>query len=782
MKPLYRYRILISGIVQGVGFRPFLYRAAHDFKLFGSVKNTTRGVILEVEGKEETIKDFISFIRQNPPPLSKIESFESFPIDPLGDDHFEILASEEDGLGDLLVSPDIAICDNCKRELFSPSDRRYLYPFINCTDCGPRFSIIQDLPYDRPKTTMKDFQMCSACQEEYKNPFDRRYHAQPVSCYDCGPLLFCFDVAKDEWVKDTNDPVEWAASQLKANRILAIKGLGGYHLACRASDAAPVTRLRELKGRETKPFAMMGTLEMIKRCAVVSEAEEKLLSCPASPILLLKKKADAPISHPIAPGLEELGFMLPYTPLHLLLLDKVNEPLVMTSANVSDEPIIYRDNMAKKVSPEQANSSTPTASQHEDRLPGSFKSAITTLCDCVLTNDREIYMFADDSVARVFAGQPYLIRRSRGYTPMPLKMPLSSPQTILALGPMLKTTFCFWDRDRAFMSQYIGDTDSPASIEAERRAIRHFTHLFGFQPKLLVLDKHPGYPNRTLTADFTGVPVVEIQHHKAHVGALLAEWGELGKVFGIAMDGTGYGDDGTIWGGEFFVGDYQGLERFGHLQYLFLPSGDKAAKEPWRFALSVLHAIYGAQGKTIEWANRFGKKGELLLEVIEKEAGGILTSSCGRIFDAAAALLGIGDMNSYEGEMPIKLQAFAEGAKNNEKPGSYEFVIDRQGAGNGYRLDLRPMFDDMVTDNRDRATRALMFHHTLARSFVDMAERARQEMGIHKVGLTGGVFQNALLLRLSIDYLEAKGFEVLYHREVPTNDGGVSLGQAFLSA
>ncbi len=743
-----RFRLLIKGIVQGVGFRPFLYRSAKKYNLCGLVKNTSRGVILEVEGSEKSIKEFISYIINDPPPLSLIENYEFREIKRQYSKEFEILSSEDDGEGGLLVSPDIAICANCKTELFHPEDRRYRYPFINCTDCGPRVSIIRDLPYDRPRTTMKDFPMCPDCEREYKDPYDRRYHAQPVSCYDCGPTLSLFESSSGK--KFTGDPLDIAAQKLNEGFILAVKGLGGYHLACNAVLPEPVARMRELKGRETKPFAMMGTLEMIRRQATVSGEEKKWLSSPASPILLLKRKKNSTIAEPVAPGLKELGFMLPYTPIHLLLLQKIKEPLVMTSANISGEPIIYKDEMG----------------------------AIRALCDYILSHDREIHIFADDSVARIFDGQLHLTRRSRGFVPFPLKIPVDRKKTVLALGPMLKTTFTFLFNGKAIMSQYIGDTDSPASIEAEKTAIRHFMKLFSLKPDLLVVDKHPGYPNREITADFKGVPVIEIQHHKAHVASLLAERGELGQVIGISMDGTGYGDDGAIWGGEFFVGDYRGINRFGHLKYLFLPSGDRAAKEPWRFALSVLYSLYGAEGKTTEFARRFGRKGELLIEVIRKEAGGIPTSSCGRVFDAAAALLGIGYFNNYEGEMPIKLQAAAEGSRKIEE--SYNFFIKKE--GNFQVLNLLPTFQDLIDDARERADKARIFHNTLAQAFTKMARIIRNEYSINKVGLTGGVFQNVLLLRLTKDLLEKKGFLVLTHRQVPTNDGGVSLGQAFLAS
>lgn len=743
-----RFRILITGIVQGVGFRPFLYRTAQTTHLSGFVQNTSRGVILEVEGEAENIGVFLSHIHRNPPPLSRIEDVRAEEIELRFTNTFQIIPSEENGQGESMVSPDIALCENCRAELFDPGDRRYLYPFINCTDCGPRFSIIQALPYDRPKTTMKGFVKCPACETEYQRPADRRYHAQPISCYDCGPRL---SIAGPGEMAITGDPLDYAGQQIDAGHIVAIKGLGGYHLACRALSSEAVLRLRELKGRESKPFALMGSLDMIRRHTHVSPAEEALLLSPAAPVVLLRKRAGSTISGAVAPGLADIGFMLPYTPVHLLILEKVAEPLVMTSANIAGEPIIYTDDF--------------------DQL--------RALSDCILTHDRDIRIFTDDSVVQVFSDRPYMVRRSRGFVPLPLKLPFHCQKTILALGPMLKTTFTFLFGNKAIIGQHIGDTDSPTAIEAEKKAIEHAMDLFSLKPDLLVIDKHPGYPNRELAAQFPGVRVVEIQHHQAHIGSLLAECGQTGTILGISLDGTGYGDDGQIWGGEFFIGDYRGLSRFGHLSYLFLPSGDKAAKEPWRFALSVLYTLYGRGEKTLAFAARFGKLGEQVLEVIVKRVGGIFTTSGGRIFDAAACLLGLGDVNHYEGELPARLQACAESFTGMGEERD-NFSIEK--TGSGYTLDLVSALRGIIEDGKDKEEKAYIFHLALAKGLAAMAGIARVEHGIDRVGLSGGVFQNTLLLKLTRDLLLKDGFEVLIHAEAPTNDGGISLGQAFLAA
>ncbi|MCP4154483.1 MAG: carbamoyltransferase HypF [bacterium] len=772
--PLTRYGFLIKGIVQGVGFRPFLYRCAHKFNLTGFVKNNSQGVIMEVEGKEEDVKAFSSFIIASPPPLSQIQHCESREIPVQSSTSFEIIASEETPgeQGDLLISPDIAICKNCSDELFTPKDRRYRYPFINCTDCGPRFSIIHTLPYDRPKTTMKDFVMCANCQKEYTDPYDRRYHAQPVSCYDCGPVLSLHDRSGNS----LENPLDTACQKLKEGRVVAIKGLGGYHLACKASDDQSVLRLRALKGREKKPFALMGSMEMILKNALVSGKEEELLRSVSAPILLLKKRKNNAISKEVAPDQDYIGFMLPYTPLHLLLLDTVKEPLVLTSANISDEPIIYRDTPAGYTGESDPAGYTKGTGEAE-----SGTAALRELSDYVLSNNREIYIFADDSVARTFDNKLYMIRRSRGYVPVPLKVEFDYPGTILALGPMLKTTFTFLYKNKAMMSQHIGNTDSPASIEAEKKAIRHLMEVFGLQPDIVVMDKHPGYPNREIAAEFKDADVVEIQHHEAHVGSLLAEYGVKEKIIGISMDGTGYGDDGNIWGGEFFVGDYRGLERFGHLKYLFMPSGDLSAKEPWRFALSILHTLYGSSDIVKKFGEPMGKKAAFLLEAIEKKAGGVLTSSCGRLFDGVASILGIGNFNGYEGELPIRLQAYAQRAKPIDA--SYSYSIENNYQKKKCRvLNMLPAIHDIIEDERDTTIKAYLFHRTLASAVAEMAGDAAKKYGTGTVGLTGGVFQNTLLLEMTGELLKKQGLSVLIHSEVPPNDGGISLGQAYLAA
>lgn len=738
-----RLRLHFSGIVQGVGFRPFLYRSAEKFKLKGFVKNTSAGVTLEVEGSR--LPAFVRYITHHAPPLSHIETLHCEEIPAQSSKKFVILESDNRGQKNVMVSPDIALCLNCQKEMADPSDRRHAYPFTNCTDCGPRFSIIEDLPYDRPLTTMKGFKMCLDCRREYESPSDRRYHAQPVSCPNCGPKLSLLINGK----LSKTEPLAGAIKILKADKVLAVKGVGGFHLACRAASLKAVARLRLLKKRERKPFALMANLEMISGVCRVTPKEKELLQSPAAPIVLLAALPGNKLSPLSAPGQGRIGFMLPYSPLHRLLIEKMGEPLVMTSANRADEPIIFKDNSRE--------------------LP--------RLADAVLTHDRPIHAFCDDSVLQVFNKNTYFVRRSRGFVPLPIRLPFSSLETVLALGGMLKTTFTLLQGNRALVSQHIGDTGTATALAAEKQAVAHFLALFALRPSLIAVDAHPGYPNRLLAADFPDARVIEVQHHRAHIASLLAECGETGKVLGIALDGTGYGNDGTIWGGEFFSGDLHGLERAGHLLPIFLPGGDAAVREPWRTALSLLLAV-SAEKAARRFAKKFGRKGDQVFESIARRRGGVMTTSCGRLFDGVAALLGLGEYNSYEGELPSLLQVEAEKARPQKQP--YPYALEKKGGLSV--LNMLLAVEAMLTDKRSRAEKARCFHLTLANGLLDMAISCTRASGIRKVALSGGVFQNTLLLKMSCDLLKKNGFQVLHHVQVPANDGGISLGQAALAA
>ncbi len=738
-----RLRIHFSGVVQGVGFRPFLYRAAKNFELTGTVRNRGAEVVLEVQGGR--LQEFMRHIGHSAPPLSHIETLKWEKIPEKAGTEFVILESAGKGKKDIMVSPDIALCANCRQEMSTPGNRRFAYPFTNCTDCGPRFTIIEGLPYDRPKTTMKKFPMCPACRKEYGDPGDRRYHAQPVSCPNCGPTL----QLKVKGGIGKKEPLATAIGLLKKGRVLAVKGIGGYHLACRANDPKALERLRRFKGRERKPFALMATLAMIGKHCPLTVDERRLLQSPQAPIVLLRAKAGDRLARLSAPGQNRIGFMLPYSPLHRLLVEQMNEPLVMTSANISDEPILFDD-----AAPE---------------LPG--------LSDAVLSHDRPILSFADDSLAVIFRKEPYFFRRSRGYVPLAIALPFASAKTVLALGGMLKTTFCLLAGKRAFVGPHIGDTESNPALAAEMRAALHFMRLFSLRADVVAVDKHPAYPNRLLAASFPQAKVVEVQHHEAHVASVLAENGETGAVVGIALDGTGYGDDGTAWGGEFFTGGLAGMKRTGHLRPIFLPGGDAAAREPWRTALSLLVAL-GDGKRARRLAARFGRRGEQVLESTRERRGGVMTSSCGRLFDGVASLLGLGDRNSYEGELPALLQAEAEKAGPQKE--RYPYALERK---DGICvLNMLPAVEAMLADKKTRSEKARCFHLTLANGLLDTAIHLTRASGIRKAALSGGVFQNTLLLGMSRDLFSQNGFEVLLQRQVPPNDGGISLGQAALAA
>lgn len=741
--PRGRLRIVFSGVVQGVGFRPFLYRAAKKFRLTGKVKNKGAEVWLEIQGKN--LGEFMRHVEHSAPPLSHIETLKWERIREKPEEGFVILESSGKGKKDVMVSPDIALCAACRKEMDDPGDRRFKYPFTNCTDCGPRFTIIEGLPYDRPRTTMKKFAMCPECHGEYIDPGDRRYHAQPISCPNCGPKL----QLKIKGRIDRNEPLAAAVKLMKKGKVVAVKGIGGFHLACRANDPKALERLRRFKGRERKPFALMATLEMISKHCRATAGEKELLQSPESPIVLLQAKAGDRLARLSAPGQNRIGFMLPYSPLHRLLVERMNEPLVMTSANISDEPILFDD-----AAPE---------------LP--------RLCDAVLGHDRPILSFADDSVAMVFEKEPYFFRRSRGFVPLPVALPFFSTKTVLALGGMLKTTFCLLAGNRAFVGPHIGDTESNSALAAEKRAVSHFMKLFSLRPDVVVIDRHPAYPNRLLAAAFPKAKLVEAQHHEAHVASVLAENGERGPVVGIALDGTGYGDDGTVWGGEFFSGGLTGMRRAGHLRPVFLPGGDSAAREPWRMALSLLAAM-GDGKRSGRLAARYGHKGRQVRESVQERRGGVMTSSCGRLFDGVSALLGLGDINSYEGELPSLLQAEAERAKPVRK--AYPFVMKKE---NGMLvLDMLPAVAAMLADRRGRGEKAYRFHWTLARALLDMVLVLGRNAKTDRAALSGGVFQNILLLKMTSDLLEKNGFRVLRQHQVPANDGGLSLGQAVLAA
>lgn len=772
--------IEITGIVQGVGFRPFVYNLAVAHGLHGWVRNTSAGVEIEVEGSLEALDAFVDQLTTQAPPLARIESLSVTDISPNGYGEFLILESQPQAGAYQLVSPDIATCADCLRELFDPQDRRYGYPFINCTNCGPRFTIIEDIPYDRPKTTMRDFTMCAECQAEYENPANRRFHAQPNACPVCGPHLWL--VERSELItlpplgshalsnaanavpQDRKDKeVIIAASQLlKQGAILALKGLGGFHLACDATNQDAVRHLRERKHRPHKPFAlMMPSLDDIQRHCWVTPEEAALLTSPASPIVLLRWREESSVVRDVAPNNRYLGVMLPYTPLHHLLLREVGRPLVMTSGNLSEEPI---------------------AKDNDEAL-----RRLASLADAFLFHNRDIYARYDDSVWFVpLPGQPQPIRRARGYAPNPVRLSFSL-RNILACGAELKNTFCLTRDQYAFVSQHIGDMENLETLEHFEATVKLYEHLFRTQPEMLACDLHPDYLATRYARERAmaeGLPLFEVQHHHAHIASCLADndWPlEAGPVIGVALDGTGLGNDEHIWGGEFLIAGYSSCERFGHLQYLPLPGGDAATRKPYRIAFGYLHYCLREIPALPFLASVPAQEAEIIQQMVDQGINTPLTSSCGRLFDAVSALLGICLETSYEAQAAIELEMIA-GDIQRDRGKQYPFSID---ADDGKRVvHLETLLAALVQDiqaGKPPSEIAAAFHNTMAEIIVQMSLLMREETGLNTVALSGGCFQNRQLLRLAVEDLKKQGFRILVHRQVPCNDGGLSLGQAMIA-
>ena len=746
-----RAEIAITGIVQGIGFRPFIYNLAKKYLIRGWVLNNEKGVFIDAESEDGNLDRFIQDIPAFAPPLARIESFYVKYLEPLGYTTFEIKKSEEAGDKFVLISPDVATCDQCLLELFSPQNFRYRYPFINCTLCGPRFTIIRDIPYDRHKTTMAPFTMCPVCQEEYENPADRRFHAQPNACSACGPLLRLEDGKGEEVL---GDPIEKTLDFLGRGFIVAIKGLGGFHLACDARNNNAVSSLRSRKFREDKPFAVMcRDIDEVKEHCEVDEEEEKLLLSVERPIVILRRREDFAIAHAVAPYQDTLGVMLPYSPLHHLLLRGPLKTLVMTSGNVSDEPIAYKNEEASH--------------------------RLRHIADYFLFHNREIHMRCDDSVTRIFEGKPYSLRRSRGYVPFPIK--LSSPlEMILACGGELKNTFCLARGQYAFVSHHIGDLENLETLTSFEDGIEHFKRLFYIEPKAVAYDLHPDYLSTRYALSISDIPKVGVQHHHAHIASGMAENGIEGDVIGVALDGTGFGLDGTIWGGEFIKANLRDFDRLAHLKNVPMPGSSMAIKEPWRMAMVYLFEAFGEEANNlrIDLMKRINlQKWDILKRMIKKRINTPLTSSMGRLFDAIASILSVRDEVHYEGQAAIELEMIAD----HEVKEEYPFLIKK---------DERPMVIDptgiirgVVHDLVEKTSPSIIsgkFHRTVARFIVETCEAIRSGEGLNRVVLSGGVFQNFSLLSFVTKGMERSGFEVYTHHLVPTNDGGISLGQAVI--
>ncbi len=752
-----RVRLEIGGIVQGVGFRPFVYRLAREHDLTGWVFNHAAGVTVEAEGEREEVDAFIAALKEEPPYLAAIDRLDVAFIPPQDEYDFRILDSAG-GSRETLISPDMATCPDCLADMRDPANRRYRYAFTNCTNCGPRFTIIKSLPYDRPRTTMAGFLMCGDCAKEYRDPTDRRFHAQPVACPACGPRLIFTDAAGNEL---PGDPLELAHAKLREGRILAVKGLGGFHLCCDAHNAAAVEALRRRKLRWDRPFAlMMPDADTVREyCSLTSEEEESLTG-PRRPILLLKRRSDGrELPRAIAPGNGRLGVMLPYTPLHHLLLEQW-PALVMTSGNISDEPIVYEDCEAVR------------------KLSG--------LADFFLTHDRPIFRRCDDSVAVFAAGSPRLIRRSRGYAPEPRPI-LDCGRPILACGGQQKNTFCLTRGDKAFLSQHIGDLDNLPTLDSFRRETGYFTEMFNSRPQVLAADKHPDYLATRFAREYPEADkLVYVQHHHAHLASVLAEQDcYYQPAIGLVFDGTGLGDDGTIWGGEALIGDCVSFTRAAHLLPLPLLGGEQAVREPWRQALAAAALAFDGEGKelppelTLDWPADW----PLLLRAGRAGINAPLSSGMGRLFDAAAALSGVCPVATYEGQAAVEFEQKLNELTPDETAPVYGFELTD--SDQGLVLDWRPLLRSLIEDRLRGKSQAVLsygFHRAVAEACLKLCLRLRQDSGLNDAVLSGGCWQNVWLLEEVCRLLEGAGFNVMTNHAVPCNDGGLSYGQAAVAA
>ncbi len=758
----------MRGIVQGVGFRPFVYNLAHSLGLVGYVLNSSAGVIVEVEGSEDHLARFQQRLREELPPLAQIDELTFRDMEPCGDHEFSIQQSTHAEGDFVLVSPDVATCPDCWADSTRKEDRRFGYPFTNCTNCGPRYTIIRDLPYDRPSTTMAAFQMCTQCQAEYEAPRDRRFHAQPNACPQCGPGLAL--VRSGSFTRDADVVLNFSSGDLsrsiladarrllRAGNILAVRGLGGFLLCCDAGNEVAVRGLRTRKKRSEKPFALMARdVNAVKGFCVVSSHDAAALATPQRPIVILPRRTDASITAAVAPGNDTIGVMLPYTPLHALLFgDSADSPpefnaLVMTSGNLSEEPIVTANQEAWK--------------------------RLADVADWFLFHNRDIYMRVDDSVVRTFAGKTRVLRRSRGYVPraIDLKHPLKE---VLACGAELKNTFCLTKDHYALLSQHIGDLQNHETMCFFEETLENLKKLFRVTPAIVAHDLHPLYMS-TRFAQRSELSKIGVQHHHAHIASCMAENGLTEKVIGVAFDGTGYGTDGQIWGGEFLVADLCGFERRAHLRYVPLAGGDAAVRQPWRSALSHLRESFGESlpSHLALWQQVPAKHVSLVQTMLVRGVNTVNTSSSGRLFDAVASLVGLRHEVNFEGQAAIELEL----AANKDVKEGYPFQIE---SGEPSPIDVRPMIEAIVRDLKSGADVGVIsarFHNTLAAIILEICCRLRRQEKLDRVCLSGGTFQNMLLLQWTIAALSASGFKVFLHSAVPPNDGGISLGQAVIA-
>jgi hydrogenase maturation protein HypF len=753
-----RVRLRIEGTVQGVGFRPYVYRLATELGIAGFVLNDELGVLVEAEGSESSIELFLERLPAEAPPLATVERVTARELVPAGEAGFDIVQSEGGGEPAALVSPDVAVCEDCLRELRDPQDRRYRYPFINCTNCGPRFTIVRAVPYDRPFTTMAAFKMCASCQAEYDDPGDRRFHAQPNACPECGPALMLLDSGGREI--ETPDPLGAVATALASGLIVAVKGVGGYHLACHADDEAAVAKLRGRKRREEKPFALMApTVAAARRLVELTPAEEALLTGRERPIVIARRRRGAPAAASVAPHSADLGVMLPYSPLHHLLVEDAGTTLVMTSGNVSDEPIAYED--------------------------GEAVRRLGAIADLFLVHNRPIHTRTDDSVVRSVGGaggRPLMLRRSRGYVPASVNLPVEARRPITAYGAELKSTFCVAKGRRAWVGHHIGDLKNWETLHSFREGVAHFEALFAVEPEVAVHDLHPDYLSTKEALERAGVELVGVQHHHAHLAACLAEHGQVAPAVGAIFDGTGYGTDGTVWGGELLVGGLEGFKRAGHLLPVRLPGGDQAIREPWRMACAWLAEASGTDSpepprKLAQHIDR--DRWTKVADIARAGVSSPITTSMGRLFDAIAALCGVRTTVTYEGQAAVELEALADRDELRAYPLP---VVPR---GDGLLLDARETVRAVLGDLENDAHPGLIaacFHNAVAEATAHACAHLAEASELDTVVLSGGVFQNRLLLERTVPALQARGLRVLVPERLPPNDGSIAYGQVAVAA